>query len=96
LPVRIMEMFYYYIPNTFTPNADGMNDLFHPFSASEMNYTLSIYNRWGEELFVGENQGWDGKYKGKVVKPDVYAWCLLFSFRLYGVQVAYGSVTVLR
>jgi gliding motility-associated-like protein len=96
LQVRVLEIYDYFIPNTFTPDADGLNDVFEPLSASEMTYKLSIYDRWGEEIFVGENKGWDGKFNGKPVKSDVYVWSLLFRFKDYQQQIAYGHVTVLR
>jgi gliding motility-associated-like protein len=94
--VRILEIYNYFIPNTFTPNADGLNDIFEPLSGSEMYYKLSIYDRWGEEIYVGENHGWDGRFQGKIVKSDVYIWVLLYRFRDYQLQIAYGRVTVLR
>ncbi|HNW90292.1 MAG TPA: PKD domain-containing protein [Bacteroidales bacterium] len=97
LPVKVIELFNYYIPNTITPNADGMNDVFYPFSASEMYFTLSIYDRWGIEIFVGkEQEGWDGTYKGEVVEPGIYAWCMNYSFGKYQLQIAYGHVLVLK
>jgi gliding motility-associated-like protein len=55
------------IPNAFTPNADGLNDIFRiEVSANFTLTSLRIYNRWGEELFqtTDISQGWDGTYKG--------------------------------
>ncbi len=48
-----------YIPNTFTPNADGKNDIFEPTMYGVKSYTLKIYSRWGEKLYEG-NSGWPG------------------------------------
>jgi gliding motility-associated-like protein len=54
------------LPNAFSPyNKDEINDIFGE------NYDLMIFNRWGILLFKGNN-GWDGKYKGKLVTPGVY------------------------
>jgi gliding motility-associated-like protein len=94
--VRIIELFDFYIPNAFTPNADGLNDLFEPFSSSDLNYTLLIFDRWGEQLYEGKNRGWDGKFNGQLVKPDIYAWRLLYSFKHYQTKVAYGRVMLLK
>ncbi|MDR2064716.1 MAG: M12 family metallo-peptidase [Prevotellaceae bacterium] len=57
------------LPNVFTPyNQDNINDIFGE------NYDLHIFNRLGICLFKGNN-GWDGKYKGKMVPPGVYYYC---------------------
>jgi gliding motility-associated-like protein len=49
------------IPNVFTPNGDGINDLFLPTGADSTNYSLHIYNRWGNLLAELENTGWNGR-----------------------------------
>jgi gliding motility-associated-like protein len=50
------------LPNIFTPNGDGDNDRFVPFEAFPGNWILTIFNRWGVEVFATENlsQGWNG------------------------------------
>jgi gliding motility-associated-like protein len=50
------------LPNIFTPNGDGDNDRFIPFEAFPGKWTLTIFNRWGVEVFATENlsQGWNG------------------------------------
>lgn len=53
------------ISNAFTPNGDGKNDLFLK------GLNLSIYNRWGQQLYTGVD-GWDGKYNGSTVSPGTY------------------------
>jgi len=58
------------VPNAFVPfNIDGINDIFMP------NVNLTIINRWGEELYKGNN-GWDGKYKGQNVSPGTYFYLI--------------------
>ena len=64
-----------YIPNSFTPNGDGLNDVFNIKTVYEFSeFKLVIYNRWGELLFDSDdvNKGWDGTYKGKPVPLGVY------------------------
>ncbi len=67
-----------YIPNVFTPNGDGVNDLFYTPSHNLTSYELRIYNRWGEQLFQTSDplKGWDGSYGGKPVSSGVYVFIL--------------------
>ncbi|MFM2385823.1 MAG: hypothetical protein RL660_580 [Bacteroidota bacterium] len=73
---------YIYLPNAFTPNGDGDNDQYVYFVSP--NYTLvslSVYNRWGTQLFRTETPGakWDGFYKGSSLDMDTYYVIALFS-----------------
>lgn len=65
-----------YIPNTFTPNNDKLNDHFFPSCYWIKSYSLKIYNRWGEKIF--DNNGceakWDGKINGQAAPFGVYAY----------------------
>jgi gliding motility-associated-like protein len=71
-----------FLPNTFSPNKDGVNDRFYPRgSGVSMIKQLRIYNRWGEVVFEKINfnvndasAGWDGSYKGLALAPDVYIY----------------------
>lgn len=76
--VRINANFNFYIPNTFTPNDDGTNDVFLPYGIGiePTSYTLRIYNRWGEEVFSTNSieEGWDGNYDGKPAKGGPYVY----------------------
>ncbi|HCQ28967.1 MAG TPA: hypothetical protein DIU39_01700 [Flavobacteriales bacterium] len=67
-----------YVPNSFTPNGDGKNELFFikGNSISEEDFTLRIYDRWGHLLFETHdiNEGWDGTYQGKLVQTGTYIW----------------------
>lgn len=70
----ILEM-----PNTFTPNGDGINDNFFPIEINAISKaTLIIYNRWGQKLFESNNieKGWDGKYNDSMCVDGVYYWIL--------------------
>ncbi|MGE0568199.1 MAG: gliding motility-associated C-terminal domain-containing protein [Bacteroidia bacterium] len=72
----------FYMPNTFTPNDDGLNDVLFPFGNSILseNYSFKIYNRWGQKLFHTHqlNEGWDGKYKNNKAPNDIYYWIIEF------------------
>lgn len=65
-----------YIPNAFTLNNDGINDVFMPKGTGIKNYNMMIFNRWGQEIFETNdlNTGWDGKYNGAVCPQDVYLY----------------------
>lgn len=67
-----------YIPNAFTPNEDKLNDVFkvEPDEHLVMSFEGMIFNRWGELYYQWENidEGWDGKYQGKLVQEDVYIY----------------------
>ena len=89
-----------YIPNSFTPNGDGLNDVFNIKTIIEFSqFKLCIYDRWGEMLFESDdiNKGWDGSYKGKPVPNDVYVY--LFNVRIKDTNFEKkisGRVTVVR
>lgn len=71
-----------FIANTFTPNNDGVNDLFFPQGKGLTNVQrFSVYTRWGELVFDRQNMplndpnyGWDGTFKGDPLKPDVFVY----------------------
>lgn len=66
------------IPNAFTPNDDGVNDEWKVGYRSLLSFRCTIFDRYGNEIFSfnDPSQGWDGKYKGKVVKPGVYFYVI--------------------
>lgn len=64
-------------PNTFTPNGDGVNDIFEPNEGSRaINYQLYIYNRYGSLLYISKDlySGWDGKMQGNSMPAGTYYW----------------------
>ena len=63
-----------YIPNSFTPNGDGKNEMFYVYGSRIKNIDIKIFNRWGELLFTSTSiqEGWDGTYKNQLSKEDVY------------------------
>ena len=99
--VIISEEFLIYVPNAFTPDADGVNDIFYPvITGYEIdNFTLMIFNRWGELIYETElaSKGWDGTHKGQKCKEDVYVWKIKAKEQATGDKRAfYGHVTLLR
>jgi gliding motility-associated-like protein len=95
--------FDFYVPNAFSPNGDGINDIFQikfPNSTFNLQHsTLSIFNRWGEEIFQSDDitQGWDGKKNGKDCPGGVYVYKIVFSVDgIPGNQERVGTVMLVR
>lgn len=65
-----------YIPNTFTPNNDNINDVFMPSGYGLAEITLTIFDRWGHQIFKSTDSmtGWDGKFKGRQCEQGVYIY----------------------
>ena len=79
------EELFYYVPNDFTPNSNQVNDVFAPvFSNNDLvrEYKFTIFNRWGEPVFVSTEVGekWTGGFMGSgyFVEDGVYNWLLEF------------------
>ncbi|MEY5041995.1 MAG: hypothetical protein RLZZ414_1548, partial [Bacteroidota bacterium] len=66
------------IPNAFSPNNDGLNDVFLPRIENVDEYELLIFNRWGDVIFNTNDPtlGWDGTYKNQLVQMDVYVYLI--------------------
>ncbi len=92
-----------YIPNIFTPNNDGLNDVFRPFCDASIRAVrkLQVFDRWGELIYNGANllpnmdkNAWDGTFKGRLVNPSVFAYLVEIEFIDGVVQQYQGDVTV--
>lgn len=101
--IQLQEDLIYYVPNSFTPDNDTYNQFFKPVFTSgydPFDYTLLIYNRWGEVLFESHNAdfGWDGTYADKgLVKEGVYTWKIEFKTKASDERkMISGHVNVLR
>lgn len=69
------------LPNAFTPNGDGMNDIFRPLHACDMeSYNMTIFNSYGEKIFFSTDplKGWDGKLKNRVLNQGNYVWSVSY------------------
>jgi gliding motility-associated-like protein len=65
-----------YIPNAFTPNGDGLNDVFQAKGYYIEKFDMWIFDRWGEQIFHSEDllKGWDGMLRGKMSENGTYTW----------------------
>lgn len=97
--VVVLPLFKIYIPNTFTPDADELNDEFKPIGVGFDEYEMEIYDRWGNLIFEdqGENIAWDGLRSGGVeAEQAVYVYYIYFR-DISGKQRRYrGMVTLIR
>lgn len=99
--VIIEGEFLVYVPNAFTPDGDGINEVFTPLGQglSLRGYEFMVFNRWGQQIFSTDSPdvGWDGTYKGSKVKQEVYVWKLNVRDEYSGEKhELYGHVSVLR
>ena len=90
-----------FIPNTFTPNGDGLNELFEWKSSTDIDARMKIFNRWGEVIFSSDNssQFWNGTWQGHPCPSTMYAWRLEFRSRQSTTNqwfVKLGEVLLLR
>lgn len=88
-----------FVPNAFSPNGDGNNDVFMVYGESILNVMLTVYNRWGEKIFDSQNErfaGWDGTYKGVLQNPGVFTYVADVTY-LNGKKAQHkGTVTLLK
>lgn len=96
--VVINDEYNLYVPDAFTPNGDGLNDLFQPKGQGIANYSLEIFSRWGEQIFQTTSfyEGWDGTFKGKPCKTDIYIWKIRLTDQQRELKSLTGHVTLLH
>jgi gliding motility-associated-like protein len=99
--IIVYDIFIIYVPNAFTPDGDGINDVFLPILSGldPLTYELMIFNRWGELIFETQNYGqsWDGYYKGIMSQEDVYVWKIKVKDAIHNEKHDYiGHVTLLK
>ncbi len=87
-----------FLPNAFSPNGDGENDVLYVRGRNIEKMTLRIFDRWGEKVFESHDpdNGWDGRYEGKLLDPDVYAYYLEITCTGGKEFFEKGNITLLR
>ena len=87
----------FYIPNTFTPNDDGINDTFGISGEAIKEFTMSIYDRWGQLLYETSdaNKRWDGTFLGKKVSTGSYVYKITAAGLTGYRQTREGNVNVI-
>ncbi len=89
---------YIYVPNAFTPNGDGENDVLYVRGRNITDLYFAVFNRWGEKVFETTDQsvGWDGYFRGRSADPAVFDYYL--KYLCEGEQEFFqkGNVTLIR
>lgn len=87
------------IPNAFTPNGDGLNDTFIPKLRAISDFSMAIFNTWGEKLYSSsglETSGWDGTHQGQASPPGNYLYQITYTSRDGEQFTRTGGVTLIR
>ena len=89
---------FIYVPNGFTPNGDGKNDVLYVRGNNIDEMLFLVYNRWGEEVFRTTNpgDGWDGRFKGRLLDPDVFGYYLEVKCFNGDEYFKKGNITLIR
>lgn len=88
-----------FVPNVFSPNKDGLNDVFYPVTKCAISdYECMVFNRWGGLVYktLNPNDKWDGKHNGLDCTDGVYFYIITYQFPLQQTKKIYGTVTLLR
>jgi gliding motility-associated-like protein len=105
MTVVVLKIRRIYIPNSFSPDFNGINDNFTIYGGigAESIVELRIYNRWGGLIFEGfdlplgsEPDGWDGTFKGRVLDPEVFAYYALIRFIDEEIILYKGDIQLIR
>ncbi len=92
-----------YIPNSFSPNGDKVNDVFTLYGNSDLQMIVSlrIFNRWGEMVYSGDNlspntEGWNGQLNGTILSPDVFVYYAQLQFKDGETLQYQGNITLVK
>lgn len=87
-----------YVPNAFTPNNDGYNDVFRAKATNIKYFEMTIYNRWGQQLYFTRNinSGWNGKYRGRLSPRGIYSYKIRYQDYQNYYKELVGKVSLLR
>jgi gliding motility-associated-like protein len=101
--IHVFQDYTIYVPNSFTPDANGVNEIFKPVMEGfdEDDFTLYIFNRWGDLIFESHNMevGWDGTYAGQdyQVQDGVYTWKIVAGLKdSPDTKIFVGHVSLLK
>ena len=99
--IDVGEDYSIYIPNAFTPNGDGINDVFMPKGFGIINYEMQVFDRWGEKVFSTNDftKGWEGNYQHKSseqLQDGTYVWRIVLTNALGKSHELTGLVTLIK
>ena len=98
VPVIVEEPNNFFIPNAFSPNGDGNNDILFVRGKNIQEINLAIYDRWGQRVFQTNNinEGWDGMYNGEKLENAVFVYYLTVTYADRKTEVKKGNVSLIR
>lgn len=95
-----------FVPNAFSPNGDGTNDIFMIYSdliSVKQIKSFLVFNRWGETVFQyfqfepnNPAYGWDGKHRGEYLNPDVFTWMAVVEYIDGREEILKGDVMLMK
>ncbi len=96
--VIITSYYTFYIPNSFSPGNDGINDYFQPYGTGITDYEMTIFDRWGEKLFTTTdiNLPWDGFVNGTIAAQGTYIYNIRIKDNNKEAHEYFGKLTLVR
>ncbi|TND05128.1 MAG: PKD domain-containing protein [Bacteroidetes bacterium] len=96
--ISIEEASTIYVPNAFTPNNTGNNNMFFAYGSYIREFQMYVFDRWGMLLFESKdiNKGWDGTFHGKPIQEDVYVWRIIYTDNQNKRHRLIGHVSLIR
>jgi len=96
--VRVFVNREIYMPNTFTPNGDNINDFLQVYGKGVDEISWGVYNRWGEQVFNGTSLSdkWNGTFKGNELNPAVFSYYIGVKYFDGKEQEFKGNVTLIK
>jgi gliding motility-associated-like protein len=93
------------LPNAFTPNGDGLNDVFYVIAGKDVKMVkqFQVFNRWGQKMFEKTNGktndisfGWNGYYNGQLVAQGTYVYQIVIELLTGELEIHKGNISVVR
>lgn len=96
--ITVEEQSTVYVPNTFTPNGSGSNEVFFAYGTNVAAFQMYVFDRWGNLIFESNDilKGWDGTYKNNPCQEDTYVWRILWSDAQNKKHKMIGHVNLIR
>lgn len=98
ITITVEEQSTVYVPNTFTPNGSGTNEIFFAYGTNVAEFQMYVFDRWGNLLFESNDilKGWDGTYKGNICQEDTYVWRIIWTDAQRKKHKMIGHVNLIR
>lgn len=98
LPIDTIHCGAVYVPNAFSPNGDGHNDMEHVYGNCIESMDFTVFDRWGNKVFESENVklGWDGTYKGQAMNTGTFVYYMHAAMLDGTIVNKHGNITLVR